>query len=207
MTPAECYNQLLAQKLIEEFNKRNMEGYFCKTKADALNKLIELIPEKSVVSYGGSLTLKEIGVREAFHKGDYHFLDPNAVTGAAEMDKIAHEALGADYYLMSTNAIAMTGELVNADGYGNRVGALIFGPKHVVVVAGMNKVMPTLEDAIRRVKTEAARKCLTLFKQDYSSFDELCQVAQASIGQLVITSMTTVKGRITVILVDEILGM
>ncbi len=207
MTPAECYNQLLAQKLIEEFKKRNMEGYFCKTKADALNKLMELIPKNSVVSYGGSVTLKEIGVREAFHNGDYRFLDPNAVSGAKEKDRVAHEALGADYYLMSSNAIAMTGELVNADGYGNRVAALIFGPKHVVVVAGMNKVAPTLDDAIRRVKTEAARKCLTLFKQDYSTFDELAKIAQASISQLVITSMTTVKGRITVILVDEILGM
>ncbi len=207
MTPAECYNGLLAQKLIEEFEKRNMEGHYCKTKEDALKKLTELIPKGSVVSYGGSLTLKEMGAIEAFHNGDYRFLDPNAVTGAKEKERVAHEALAADYFLMSANAITMAGELVNADGIGNRVGALCFGPKHVMIVAGMNKVEPNLDSAIQRVKTKTAQQCLTLFRQDYASFDELRQSAERIISQLVITNMATMKGRIKIILVDENLGM
>lgn len=207
MTPAECYNGLLAQKLIEEFEKRNMEGHYCKTKEDALKKLTELIPKGSVVSYGGSLTLKEMGAIEAFHNGDYRFLDPNAVTGTKEKERVAHEALAADYFLMSANAITMAGELVNADGIGNRVGALCFGPKHVVIVAGMNKVEPNLDSAIQRVKTKTAQQCLTLFRQDYASFDELRQSAERIISQLVITNMATMKGRIKIILVDENLGM
>ncbi len=207
MTPAECYNGLLAQKLIKEFEKRNMEGHYCKTKEDALKKLTELIPKGSVVSYGGSLTLKEMGAIEAFHNGDYRFLDPNAVTGAKEKERVAHEALAADYFLMSANAITMAGELVNADGIGNRVGALCFGPKHVVIVAGMNKVEPNLDSAIQRVKTKTAQQCLTLFRQDYASFDELRQSAERIISQLVITNMATMKGRIKIILVDENLGM
>lgn len=207
MTPAQCYNQLLAQKLIEEFEKRSMEGYYCKTKEDALKKLLEMVPKGAVVSCGGSLTLQEIGLKEVLRNGDYQFLDPNAVAGGKEKEKVALNALGADYYFMSSNAISMTGELVNADGIGNRVAALAFGPKNVVVVAGMNKVEPNLESAILRVRTQAARKCLTLFKQDYSSFDELSKAAEGVISQLVITSMTTYKGRIKIILVDENLGI
>lgn len=206
MTPTQRYNQLLAQKLIEEFEKRNMEGYYCETKADALKKLLDIIPKETVVSYGGSVTLKETGAIEALTSGDYRFLDPNAAAGATEKEKIAHDALNADYYLMSANAISMTGELVNADGIGNRVAALAFGPKHVVVIAGMNKVETNLESAIMRVKTQAAQKCLLLYKQDYSSFDELSQAASGIISQLVITSMTNFKGRIKIILVGENLG-
>jgi hypothetical protein len=207
MTPVECYHQLLALKLIKEFEKRNIEGYYCPLKEDALNKLLEIIPEGATVSNGGSLTLKEIGAISALHNGNYQFLDPNAVADIKEKDRIAHAALGADYYLMSANAIALTGELVNADGYGNRVAALIFGPKHVIVVAGMNKVEPDLNAAIKRVKTQAAQKCLTLFRQDYASFEALEEVSQKAIGQTVITSMSTMKGRIKVILVGESLGM
>ena len=86
----------------------------------------------------------------------YRLLDPNAVTGSFEMDKIAHQALSADYFLMSSNAITEQGELVNADGYGNRVSALIFGPKNVIVIAGMNRVTPDIETALTRVKKFAA---------------------------------------------------
>lgn len=207
MTPAQYYNRLLAQKLIEEFAKRNMEGYYCKTKGDALKIILEMVPKDAVVSYGGSLTLQEIGLKEALHNGGYHVLDPNAVTGVKEKEKVARDALRADYYFMSANAISMAGELVNADGIGNRVAALAFGPKNVVIIAGLNKVEPTLEAAVLRVKTKTAQRCLTLYKQDYASFDELRQAAEGIISQMMITSMTTLKGRIKIILVDENLGI
>ena len=96
---------------------------------------------------GGSATLKEIGLPAALKNGGYNFLDPNEPQGSKAKDQVAHQALGADYYLMSSNAIAATGELVNIDGYGNRVAALIFGPKNVIVIAGMNKVAPDLDAA------------------------------------------------------------
>ena len=79
MTPKQSYNTLLAKKLIEEFQKRNMEGFYCETKEDALEKAIEMIPKKSTISYGGSETLNEIGLREVLNNGDYNFLDPNSV--------------------------------------------------------------------------------------------------------------------------------
>ena len=131
MVEYERYNFLLAQKLIVDFEKRGFEGYYCETKKDAVKKILELIPENALISYGGSATLNDIGIREVLNNEKYRVLDPNAVAGAMEMDKIAHQALSADYFLMSSNAITEQGELVNADGYGNRVSALIFGPKNV----------------------------------------------------------------------------
>jgi L-lactate utilization protein LutB len=206
MEPKQCYNALLAQKLIGEFEKRNMEGFYCETKEDALNKVLEMIPKDSIVSCGGSATLHELGLQMALKNGKYNFLDPHVAQGAAAKDKVAHDALGADYYLMSSNAIAATGELVNIDGYGNRVASLIFGPKNVIVIAGLNKVAPTLDAAILRARTYAAPLTLTLFKRDYTSFEELSIAAEAACSQLVITGMSMTKHRIKVILVGESLG-
>ncbi|ACV63886.1 protein of unknown function DUF1121 [Desulfofarcimen acetoxidans DSM 771] len=201
----ECYNALLAQKIIEKLKKRNMEGFYCETKEDALKKVLEMIPKNSMVSCGGSATLDEIGLRVALKKEGYNFLDPKDAQGAKAMDKVAHEALKADYFLMSSNAISATGELVNIDGYGNRVAALIFGPKNVLVIAGLNKVEPNLEAAILRAKTVAAPLTMMIFKHDYPSFDEVSKASEGGSSHLVITSKSATK-RITVILVGESLG-
>ena len=206
MNPKECYNTLLAQKLIEAFRKRNMEGLYCATKEDAVKKVLEMIPAGSVVSCGGSATLHETGLWDALKKEEYDFLDPLEAKDGAAKDAVAHQALGADYYLMSCNAISASGELVNTDGYGNRVSALIFGPKNVIVIAGMNKVTPDLDTAILRAKAVAAPMILLAFKQDYPSFDELTKAAEGACGQTVIMSMPAAKGRIKVILVGESLG-
>lgn len=204
--PVEIYNALLAQKLIEELNKRNMEGFYCKTKKDALAKVHELIPKESTVSCGGSATLREIGLRKALKDEGFNFLDPDDAQGGASKEKVAHQALGVDYYLMSTNAIAASGELVNMDGIGNRAAALMFGPKNVIVIAGLNKVEPNLDAAILRAKNRAAMMTLLLFKQDYPSYDELARAAESAYSQLVITARSIFKGRIKVILVGESLG-
>jgi len=206
MTPKQSYNTLLAKKLIEEFQKRNMEGFYCETKEHALEKAIEMIPKKSTISYGGSETLNEIGLREVLNNGDYNFLDPNSAEGGAEKEKIAHQALASDYYFMSSNAISESGELVNVDGYGNRVASLIFGPKNVIIIAGLNKVVPNLDMAILRTKTYASQMILLKFKQNYSTFEELSKVSEGVGSQFVITSTSSKKGRIKVILVGENLG-
>ena len=206
MTLNQCYNALLAEKLMKEFGKRNFEGFYCKTKEDAINTIRDILPENALVSCGGSASLQEIGLIEVLTDGNYTFLNPNGAGNAADKDVIAHKALASDYYFMSANAISESGELVNTDGYGNRVGALIFGPKKVIVVAGLNKVESNLDAAINRVKTCAARKILLRFKQDYSSLEELSEAAEAACSQLVITGKSAIKGRIKIILVGESLG-
>lgn len=204
--PKECYNALVAQKLIEEFEKRNIVGFYFKTKEEALKKVLEMIPKDSMVSWGGSVTLHEIGLKVALKNGGYNFLDPAEPSGGKEKEKAARQALSADYFLMSANAIAVTGEMVNIDGIGNRVAALCFGPKNVIIVAGLNKVEPNLDAAILRVKDYAAKMAALAYKQDYSSYEELSKAAEDGCSQLVITQKSMFKGRITVILVGESLG-
>lgn len=201
-----CYNALLARKVIAEFKKRNIEGFYFETKEEAVQKALELIPKDSLVSCGSSATLDEIGLGVALKNEGYNFMDPKDAKGGAAMDQVAHQALSADYFLMSANAIAATGELVNIDGYGNRVGALVFGPKHVLVIAGMNKVAPDLDAAILRAKNYASALTLLIFKKDYASFDELSKAAESACGQLVITGVSMAKERLKVILVGETLG-
>lgn len=207
MKPKECYNALLAQKLIEEFEKRNIEGFYCKTKEEALEKALEMIPKDSIISWGGSVTLHEIGLKVALKDRGYNFLDPAEPQGGKEKEKAARQALSADYFLMSSNSIAVTGELVNIDGIGNRVAALCFGPKTVIIVAGLNKVEPNLDAAILRVKDYAAKMAASAYKQDYSSYEELSKAAENGCSQLVITQKSMFKGRIKVILVGESLGI
>jgi L-lactate utilization protein LutB len=207
--PKQRYDELLARKLIAEFERSGIEGHYCESKEDALQHVLRLLPEGCIVSRGGSATLHEIGLPEALKSGGYQYLDPGSRgdgQSAAEKDAIAHQALAADYYLMGCNAIAETGELVNADGYGNRIASLIFGPKNVIVIAGMNKVEPTLEAAIARATRYAASLVLLDFKPDYASMDDLVHAAEAIRGHLLVTRMSTTKGRIKVVLVGESLG-
>lgn len=206
MTPAQKYNALLAQGLIDAFQMRNMEGFYCETKEEALAKVLEWIPENSTVSCGGSATLNEIGFREAMKVGNYVFLDPHAVQGMQEIEKVAHEAMHADYYLMSANAISLAGELVNVDGIGNRIGALAYGPKKIIVVAGLNKVEPTLDAAVHRVKTKASQLCLLAYNQKIESFEALTNAAEGLASHLMITSKSAMKDRIKILLVGESLG-
>ncbi len=207
MTPKQHYNALLAEKVIREFNSHNIQGFYFETKEEALKKVLEIIPEDSVVSWGGSSTLNEIGLIDSLKKGKYNILDPNAQQGSAEKKIIAQQALNSDYYLMSANAISASGELVNIDGIGNRVAALIFGPKNVIVIAGLNKVEQNLDLAILRAKTKAASLVVLRYsKSDISSFEELLNKAQDICSQLVITTMSTFKDRIRVILIGECLG-
>ena len=206
MAVQQIYNKILAQKLIEEFARRNMEGFFCETGEQALAQALALLPREALISCGGSATLEEIGLLDALRQGGYNFLDPHSGHSSAEMDAIAHGALAADYYFMSANAIAETGELVNVDGYGNRVAALIFGPKHIIIIAGLNKVTPTLAEALQRAKTYAARMITLKFTADHASFTELQQAAENAVSQLLITSKFTDKERVKIILVGEALG-
>jgi L-lactate utilization protein LutB len=207
MTPHQLYNALLAEKVIKELKGRNIQGFYFETKEEALKKALEMIPEDSTVSWGGSVTLKEIGLLDSLKKGAYNLMDPNAPTGGIEKDKIAHQALNSDYFFTSANAISASGEIVNIDGIGNRVAALIYGPKNVIVIAGMNKVEQNLDSAILRAKTIAASLVvLSYSKSEVSSFEELLIKAHNSASQLVITSMSVFKDRIKVILVGESLG-
>jgi hypothetical protein len=203
---AEQYSHLLAEQVIGELGKRNIEGWYFDGKDDAVRKALSLIPDGGTASCGGSETLKEVGLREALKTGGHNFLDPLAGKGSREMDDIARKALFADCYFMSANAIAATGEIVNIDGYGNRVAALIFGPRRVVMIVGMNKVVSDLDTALNRAKTVAAPKCVALFREDFATMEEMGVAAELAQSHVVVTKRSALPGRIFVILIGEELG-
>lgn len=203
----QTYNALLAQKLIEEFSKRNMEAFYCTTKADALAQCLSMLQKGDTVANGGSKTLYDIGLIDALKGGDYRYLNARDAEGPGAREQLAREALLSDCYFMSANAICETGEIVNIDGIGNRTAALLYGPKRVVIVVGLNKVEPTLKAAILRAKTHASRLCLLQFSKEYASFDALCAKAEEAGSHLLITRKSVMPGRVKILLVGEALGL
>ena len=204
------YYGIKAGNLIKNFEERNIEAYFVENSEAARKKILDLIKEKSSVSWGGSMTLKEIRVFANLKSGDYKLLDRATAKNSEEKEEIYHQALNADYYLMSSNAITQTGKLVNIDGNGNRLAALIYGPKNVIVVAGINKVTIDEESALKRVRNQAAPANSIRLEQNTpcakTGYCNSCQVEDTICCQTVITRRSRQDGRIKVILVGEELG-
>jgi len=155
-TPVEKRNEILGKSLVGKLNERHFEAYYCPTAKDALEKALTLVPEKSSVSWGGSMTIRDMGLTKAFHDGDFEVIDRDIAKSPEEMADLHRQALLTDYFITSTNAISEEGILVNIDGTGNRVAALCFGPKNVIVVCGINKVAPNLDTAVSRARNVAA---------------------------------------------------
>ena len=203
-------NRVLGQKIIKELESRNMEGYYAESGEEALKLALDMIPEGSSISWGGSVSIKEIGLQQAVCQGNYKIYDRDATNTPEERRQVMIDAYGCDYFITSTNAITSTGELVNVDGMANRVSAIAFGPKNVLMIVGMNKVVKNVEDAISRTRNEAAPVNAQRFGIDTPCvktgvcFD--CKSPDTICCQTLITRYSKIKGRIKVILVNEDLG-
>ena len=179
-----------------------------------------LLKQGDAVGVGGSVTLFETGVIDLLKSGDYRFLDRYAEgLSAADITAVMNDSMTADVYLCSANAVTQNGELYNVDGRGNRVAALTFGPRSVIVVVGNNKIVRDIPEAVRRVKTVAApRNAKRLGCQTYCAVYGVCKAVDSDrytdgcaspdriCSQYVITARQRVRDRIHVILVDEPLG-
>ena len=199
-----------ADKIIAAMKSRQMECiYFEKTK-DMLEYIKAVVPAKATASWGGSMTLYEAGVIDLLRDGLCKIIDRDSAQTPEEAHKYMHQAFDADYYFLSANAITMDGKLVNIDGNGNRVAALIYGPKNVFVIAGMNKVVKDEEAAMDRVKNQAApMNVIRLSTGAPCSKTGSCQHCKGT-GTIcchtVVTRYSRVPGRIKVLLVGEELG-
>lgn len=143
--------------LIKKLEGNNISVQYVKNKQQAFDCVMSMIPEGSVVGFGDSLTLKQIGILDALEKGHYTFLNPwKPGTGVKESIKIKKQALTSDVFVTGTNALTLDGKIVNVDGHGNRVAAMLFGPNKVIIVAGINKVVENLEAALKRIRDRAA---------------------------------------------------
>ena len=211
MTPTQQHYQALADTILKNLKKRRMDGCYCATAAEAKEKVLSCLTEGCSVSFGGSMTLEEAGILDAVRgRSDLRLIDRAKAGSPEEVRQMYHDALSADFYLMSTNAITTEGELVNIDGTGNRVAALIYGPEHVIVIAGMNKVAADVPDAIRRVHNVASPiNCQRLNRKTPCAATGVCSDCLSPdciCSQTVITRRSGVENRISVILVGEELG-
>ena len=203
--------ELRIRRVMDALEKNNMQAYYAPTCADAVKIAKELLQPGDVISCGGSVTLDETGVMDLMRCGDYEFLDRTAAKTPEEREKLYREVFSSDMFLTGTNAVTEHGELYNVDGNGNRVAALCFGPRRVIVVAGMNKVVGTLDDAIARARHIAAPANLQRFdvKTPCSTTGCCadCVSPQCSCAQIVVTRFSMNPNRIKVVLVGENLGL
>ena len=157
MTPIEERNQKLAAQMIKNLQRRNMEAYYCPAGKEAVRKVSELIADGSSVTWGGTATVRDLGIPEVLkNRKTLLVLDRDTVETQEEKVAMYLRAFTADVYLTSANAISEDGVIVNIDGNGNRVAAISWGPKKVIFVIGMNKVAQTVEAALARARSTAS---------------------------------------------------
>ena len=204
-------NQLRAQQLIQALKQRNMEASYAATKEEALEQALAWIPEGSCIGWGGSVSIDAIGLKDAVRQGNYRVIDRDTAANAEEKEAMYRRILAdCDYFLTSTNAISQDGVLVNIDGTANRLAAMCYGPRHVLYIVGMNKVVATAEDALHRARNEAAPINAMRFglktpcSQTGCCYD--CKSPDTVCCQILFTRFNHVPGRVKVILVDDSLG-
>jgi len=211
--PREHIYRKQAEQIIGHLKRNGMEGWYFDAASSAVEAICELIPSDAMVGLGGSVTVVETGLIKALRAMDIKILDRfrDGVT-VEEVDAMRQETMRSDFFIASTNAITLDGKLVNMDGMGNRVAAMIYGPKKVIVVAGMNKVVPTVMDAITRIKSVAAPLNAVRVNKQTPCFvtggcqDPNCTPPNRICGQLVIHEASMIPGRITVVLIGEEYG-
>ena len=143
--------------MIKNLARRNMQAFYCPTAQEAVSKVLELIPAGSSVTWGGSMSIRDIGIPDALRaKGCYDVLDRDLVEGDEAKVQMYVRAFTTDVYLSSANAISEDGVIVNIDGNGNRVAAITWGPKKVIFIIGINKVAQTVEAALARARSTAS---------------------------------------------------
>ncbi len=210
MSPRKEAFKATANTIIGWLEKRNMEGFYFETAEDAVKAALEMMPAGSVVSWGGSETIKECGLLDALRAGDYKCLDRYTAQSPEETREIFLESFRADYYFMSTNAITAKGELVNIDGNANRVACLAFGPHHVMVFVGMNKVAADAESAVKRIRTYACPANATRLNRNTpcakAGVCGDCLLEDCFCNEILITRRSGQKGRIKVFLIGEEFG-
>lgn len=206
------YFQKRGNLLVENLKKRHFDAYYCDTKKDALAKALELIPEGASVGWGGALSAGQVGLQEAVRSGNYHAIDRESCVTAEEKEQAAKDCMFADFFITGANAMSLDGQMVNIDGMGNRVSAIVYGPTNILVIAGMNKVCDDLESAVIRARTVAAPMNKQRFPNNNTPCEHTgacadCKSESCICNQILITRHCRPVGRIKFILVGEELGL
>lgn len=210
------------ERTIKALEKNNMKACYVRKKEDIIPVVCSYMKEGESVTHGGTETLTECGLKEILQSGKYDYLDRSMAQTREEIEEIYRKSFFADNYICSANAITEDGMLYNVDGNSNRIAAIAYGPKSVIVIAGYNKIVRNIDEAVNRVKNEAAPpNCIRLRNDTPCSKTGRCvsyaENGAASIGKgcisddriccnYLISSKQRQKGRIKVIIAGEILG-
>lgn len=187
---------------IEAIETRGIKVLRVQDGHQALAKVKELIPSGAEIMNGSSTTLIEIGYQQLMDSGEHEWKDLHkivtSINDAQERNNVRRKSVTSDYFLSGVNAIAMTGELVSCDATGSRVGAWPFAAKNLLLVSGINKIVPTLQEALQRIR-EYVYPLEDLRSKKLNGVPSL-------IGKCVILANERQPGRVVLILIDEILG-
>ena len=209
--PRQKFYEKRAQVLVNNLRSRHFEAWYCDNREAALEKALELIPEDTSVGWGGAMSAQQIGLMDRLNTGNYRAIDRDKTTTPEERKAAMKQCLLTDVFITGANALTMDGQMVNVDGVGNRVAAIVYGPESVIVIAGMNKVVDTLEDAMRRARTIAAPMNKQRFAAqtpcEVTSVCANCKSEGCICNQILITRNCKPAGRIKFILVGEELGL
>ncbi len=201
----------MADHVIEGLKKRNMEGYYCATKEEVADLIMGMLEPGSKVTCGGSRSISDLGLMEKIKGGEYTVIDYPMHEKEIAGNPIYQNVVGADYFLMGTNAITVNGELINVDGASNRVGCLVHGPKHVIVIAGLNKLVKTVEDGYNRIQTQICPIIADATNRKtpcgVAGFCTDCHSPECMCCNIVITRHSRYNGRIKVVIVGEHVGI
>ena len=207
------------EKTMKNLEKNNMNVFYVETKEEVIPLIEKLVEDGSTVAVGGSVTLGELGILDHLRSGKYTFYDryEQGLT-QEQIDQVFIKSMGVDAYFCSSNAVTEEGELYNVDGNANRIAAIAFGPKKVIMLVGVNKIVEDLDEAVKRVKTVAAPKnAVRLNCKTFCAVKGHCVDMEGGIGKgcdspvrlcrdYLVSSKQKVKGRINVIFINEELG-
>ena len=211
MSPQELRHERLGAKMVKNLQRRHFDAYYCATASEAKAKVNELIPDGSSVTWGGTMTVRDMEIPQMLReRGTLDVWDRDLVETPEEKQEMYLRAFRADYYLSSANAISEDGIIVNIDGNGNRVAAITWGPQHVIFVVGMNKVTQDPEAALKRARSTASP--INAARFDIQTPCQLdgqchnCNSPQSICNYIHFLRNSSKPGRIIVILVGENLG-
>ena len=211
-TPMEIRYDKLGPKVVKALQSRFFDAWYFDNEADASEKIFSLIPQNHVVSWGGSLTAAGLGIQKGIAERGYQVIDRDSAATKEERTELMRKALLCDTYIAGINALSEDGQLVNVDGGGNRVAALCYGPRQVILVAGMNKVRKDLETAMARARTIAAPANMQRFPGTKTPCADTgscgnCMSADSICSFIVTLRLCKPAGRIKVILIGKDLGL
>lgn len=211
------------EKVLKALEKNNIKGMYAENRQQAVEMVKEMLHEGCTIASGGSVSLQESGVWALINQPCYRFSDRNrAGITPEERLEVYRSAIGCNFFFCSSNAVTENGELVNVDGFANRIASIAFGPERVIMIVGKNKIVPDIKAAFLRIKSHTAPKncvrlgidtpcsklghCVSLLEKESPDMTDGCSHSRRICADYLVSSRQQVYGRITVILVNEELG-